>query len=427
MANNINNVNNVIRKTAYDLVNTDSLDTPALIFHEDIIEANTNKIIEIAGGANRLWPHVKSHKSQHMVRMQQKKGITRFKCATIAEAEMLARCEARHVLLAYPLAGPSIQRFILLQHMYPSTVFYAIGDDLSLLEKLSEASASSGITTQVLIDVDMGMHRTGVGIDKLESFYLAASSATSGNGTAGAMDAVRVVKGAVAGKGTGINICGFHCYDGNRNDPDIAKRAKDVKEGNEKIFAICSLLKDKRSGKGQDKGMNKADSNDRNLNDLILVMGGTPTFPYHAGYPSVYLSPGTAFLMDYGYMRKYADLSSILTPGAVLATRVISRPGSGLFTLDLGSKGIATDPAGVRGAIAGLEDKAIPVLQSEEHWVFRIADGHVAEMPEIGDMLYVIPTHICPTTALYTEVSVARGGRIENIWDVTARNRRITV
>ncbi len=421
MANNINNINNVIRKTAYDLVNTDSLDTPALIFHEDIIEANTDKIIEIAGGANRLWPHVKSHKSQHMVRMQQKKGITRFKCATIAEAEMLARCEARHVLLAYPLAGPSIKRFIRLQLMYPSTMFYAIGDDLSLLEKLSEASVASGITTQVLIDVDMGMHRTGVSIDELESFYRAASSES------GAAEGVRAVKGAGAGKSKGVHICGFHCYDGNHNDPDITKRAKDVKESNEKIFAICSLLKDKRSGKGRDKDMYKTDNDNRDLTDLILVMGGTPTFPCHAGYPSVYLSPGTAFLMDHGYMRKYADLSSILTPGAVLATRVISRPDSGLFTLDLGSKGIATDPAGVRGAIAGFEDKAIPVLQSEEHWVFRMADGNIAEMPEIGEMLYVIPTHICPTTALYTEVSVARGGHIVNIWDVTARNRRITV
>ena len=101
-------------------------------------------------------------------------------------------------------------------------------------------------------------------------------------------------------------------------------------------------------------------------------------------------------------------------------TRVISHPTSGMFTLDLGCKGIASDPADSRGTVVGLENAEV-AFQSEEHWTYRMLPGHEAERPAIGTVFYVIPTHICPTTALYRAALVAENGEITGEWTVDAR------
>lgn len=83
-------------------------------------------MIDIAGGAARLWPHIKTHKMAEVVQMQIEAGIDRFKCATIAEAEMAAKAGAKHLTLAYPLVGPNIKRFAALQAAFPEVEFFAI-------------------------------------------------------------------------------------------------------------------------------------------------------------------------------------------------------------------------------------------------------------------------------------------------------------
>jgi D-serine deaminase-like pyridoxal phosphate-dependent protein len=150
-------------------------------------------------------------------------------------------------------------------------------------------------------------------------------------------------------------------------------------------------------------------------------MGGTPTFPFHARNEAAFLSPGTLFVQDHGYNAKYRDL--VFSPGAAILTRVVSRPREDLFTLDLGYKAIASDQEGVRGIITDLPN-AQSESHSEEHWVFRLSAG---PCPAIGTILHVIPTHICPTTALYPGVYVVRDRRLVNYWTVDARNRKISV
>ena len=66
----------------------------------------------MAGGVERLRPHMKTNKLPEVIRMQMDQGITKFKCATIAEAEMVAACLAPDVLLAYQPVGPNVERFI---------------------------------------------------------------------------------------------------------------------------------------------------------------------------------------------------------------------------------------------------------------------------------------------------------------------------
>ena len=111
-----------------------------------------------------------------------------------------------------------------------------------------------------------------------------------------------------------------------------------------------------------------------------------------------------------------------LVPAAALLTRVVSHPAPGVFTLDLGCKAIASDPAGPRGHLLGVPE-AEPLFQSEEHWTWRMKPGASGTRPEIGQTLYVIPTHICPTTALYRAVKLAENGRASGEWIVAARNR----
>ena len=121
---------------------------------------------------------------------------------------------------------------------------------------------------------------------------------------------------------------------------------------------------------------------------------------------------------------KYPDL--VFTPGAAVMTRVISCPLKGHFTLDLGYKGIASDPEGTRGVIAGMEHVR-ELFQSEEHWAFCMEPGYEDQCPRVGDELFVVPTHICPTSALYPSVPVVEKGHMLDTWEVTARNRKINI
>jgi D-serine deaminase-like pyridoxal phosphate-dependent protein len=100
---------------------------------------------------------------------------------------------------------------------------------------------------------------------------------------------------------------------------------------------------------------------------------------------------------------------------------VISRPAEGLFTLDTGSKAVAADPVN-RGVIVDFPEAAA-YSQSEEHWVWKLE----GEPPPIGSIVFIIPTHICPTSALYPGVLVVEKGRQVDYWKVDARDRKISI
>ena len=363
----------------YHFSGEEEVDSPALIYYQDIIEENIDKAVDLAGNAQRLWPHIKTHKTSALLKMQIERGIRRFKCATIAEAELCAMTGAADVLVAYPLVGPAIARFIKLQNKYIDTSFWAIGDNLEQLELLGKAAVLSNESPVcTLIDVNLGMNRTGVAPENLEGFYLQSKN----------------IKG--------LDIKGFHCYDGHLGIKDPDERRKAVASATEKLWEVKKTLEE------------------QGYEIPVLVMGGTPTFSCHRETAGVYLSPGTFFVQDYGYSSKFTDLE--FSPGAAILSRVISQPGNCLFTLDTGSKAIATDPVD-RGVIFDFPD-AKPVLQSEEHWVWKLEGNR---LPPIGKVVYIIPSHICPTSALYPGVLVVKNGKLSDYWEIKARNRKITV
>ena len=107
----------------YHIKNINSIDSPALIIYPGRVAENISTLKTMIDDVQRLRPHVKTHKTKEAALLMMLAGINKFKCATIAEAEMLAIINAPDVLLAYQPVGPKLQRFIELIKKYPATKF----------------------------------------------------------------------------------------------------------------------------------------------------------------------------------------------------------------------------------------------------------------------------------------------------------------
>ena len=368
-------------KTLYSFAEETTVASPQLVFYKEIIAENIDKMIQIAKGPERLWPHIKTHKSLDVTKMLIERGIDRFKCATIAEMEMAVMAGAKHLVLAYPLIGPNQERFFKLTKAFPNAECFAIADDTEMVRQLGSRFAKEEKTCQLLMDIDMGQHRTGVAIKKAGALYREWA------------------------KLPGIQMRGMHLYDGHRHESNAEERLARAAETDDAIRVLQTQL--------EAEGF---------LLD-VMIYGGTPGFPCHEELTNGYLSPGTCVLQDAGYRDAYPDLPFV--PGAAVMTRVVSRPTEDTLTLDLGCKAVATDPPIPRAEIVGME-YAKTILQNEEHLVLRVPPEHIKDIPPIGTVLYAIPVHICPTSALYDRAAVVEEGRLTDWWEITARNRRIT-
>jgi D-serine deaminase-like pyridoxal phosphate-dependent protein len=369
---------------AYAVHNTSTVYSPGLLFYKDVIRRNIARSLEIAGNPARLRPHVKTHKTREIVRMERDAGITKHKCATIAEAEMLAEGGVPDVLLAYNLVGPNCGRMARLVRAFPDCRFSVLADHPAAARALSEAMAAAGQQVDVLIDIDVGQHRTGI---------------------APGPEAVALYE--LIGRLPGLRPGGVHVYDGHNHQETFAEREAAVKSQFGPVLELRAALEN------------------NGLPVPRLVLGGTPTFPVYArlDLPGMELSPGTCFLQDHGYGTHFADLTGF-TPAALLLTRVMSRPTANRLTLDLGYKAVASDPpAGKRCVLLNVPDYQ-PVLQNEEHFVIETP---AAGRFQPGDEVYALPTHICPTCALHRQAYVVENGRVTEQWDIVARDRMLSI
>ena len=124
---------------------------------------------------------------------------------------------------------------------------------------------------------------------------------------------------------------------------------------------------------------------------------------------------------DWGYGNKFPDQH--FNYAALVISRVISKIEKDKVCVDLGHKSVAAEQPFPRVHFFNLL-KAKQISQSEEHLVLDVGDN--ADL-EIGNVLYGVPQHICPTVALYEHAFVVENGKIENEWQVIARNRKITI
>lgn len=367
----------------YAIENTADILSPGVVLFHDLIKSNIATMIDMAGSADRLRPHCKTHKTSEIASMLIGSGIVRHKAATFAEAEMLANAGATDVFLAYNPVGPNIRRTIEFRRQFPNVRLSVTGDHEGPLLELSTAAVTADVSVDVFLDLDTGLHRTGV-----------------------APGAAAAALYRHIDQSPGLRAAGLHCYDGHHHQSSAAERLAGVTA----LWSRVSKFRD---------ALEAVD-----LRVPKIVCGGTPSFPMYAGIddPAIECSPGTCVLHDAGYGGKFDDM--VFTPAALILTRVISRPTFNRVTLDLGTKAVAADPpAGHRLTFPDLPD-AKAVLQNEEHLVLETP--HAGRFVP-GDALLAIPTHICPTMALHRDVTVIQAGRVAATWSVPARDRQLTV
>lgn len=367
----------------YRVADTRDVVTPAMLVFRDLVEENLRAMIRIARDVSRLRPHAKTHKMAEVTKLELSFGITRHKCATFAEAEMLADAGARDIFLAYNLVGANIARAVAFRRKFPDVSLAVTADHEQPIAALGAAMRAAGLSIEVLLDIDSGQHRTGVPVGEHAVALYRRIAETPG-----------------------LTPGGLHLYDGQNHQTPVEERTSAVRRCWDPTVAMRDRLV--RDGWPVPR----------------IVAGGTGSFPIYAAIedPALELSPGTCVFHDAGYGQRFPDLR--FTPAAMLLTRVISRPTPDRVTLDLGYKAVASDPpAGNRLIFPDIPD-AKEVLQNEEHLVLETS---AANRFQPGDEILAIPRHVCPTSALHKQVFVVSGGEIVARWNVVARDRWLTV
>jgi D-threonine aldolase len=364
----------------YSIHNIETLDTPALVVSTEGVNHNIQTLISMIDDVKRLRPHVKTHKTQQVTRLLQAVGIDKFKCATIAEAEMLAMCQAKDVLMAYQPNSAKQIRWVNLIKKYPDTSFACLVDNLDVAIHLSKIAVENKLTLNFYIDLNVGMNRTGILPDKAFRFFHEIKSLPQ------------------------LILRGIHAYDGHINSPDFDIRQKEADESFNKVEQLLQQLGKSDTAK------------------LEIVMGGASTYPIHSQRQHVVCSPGTFVFWDKGYQTAFSEQG--FEPAVWVACRVISLPDNGKVCLDLGHKSIAAENILSKRIYFPQAPDAQFIGQSEEHLVIELPSLHNYQ---VGDIFYGIPFHICPTCALYERIHVVENDILTGEeWQVIARDRKIT-
>ena len=390
----------------YTIDNIDQLDSPALVIYPDRVKANIRLAVEMVGGNTAgLRPHIKTHKSPDATRLLLAAGIHKFKCATIAEAEMLALCGAEDVLLAYQPVGPKLDRFASLVRQYPATRFSCLIDNEAAVRAMDTVFSAAGFRIPVYVDLNVGMNRTGIlpGEAALQLYKVAA-------------------------KAQGIFPIGLHAYDGHIRDTDFGQRKQHCDAAFAKVAALKeALIKEgfTTSAAGLIVQGNTAAgpiAQEPPPADPIIIAGGSPSFSIHCERKGIQCSPGTFIYWDKGYSDGCPEQA--FSPAALVITRVVSLPEPTKLCLDLGHKSVAAENELGRRIFFLNAPELQPLGQSEEHLVVDAGPGHSYQ---VGDVLYGLPIHICPTVALHERGYTIENGRIAGEWKNTARDKKINL
>jgi D-serine deaminase-like pyridoxal phosphate-dependent protein len=365
--------------TSYRIENVEALLTPALVIYPEIVDNNIAATLRLLGGdANRWRPHLKTAKVGFIMRRLASKGVVNAKCSTTVE--LAAACESgmKDVLLAYAVVGPNARRVLELAEKYPSVRISV------LVENVEQIAAWAGSRVGMFVDVNPGMDRTGISQD----------------GIAAILDVVRAA---------GSQFRGFHYYDGHMSAAALEEREKLAHKGYDRLMEIAAAVES--AGFAIEE----------------IITSGTPAFPCAANYASFKsgkfvhrASPGTVV---------YSDATSIkqlpaewgYQPAALVVSTVVSHPKPNVVTCDAGHKSVSADAGVPTCAVAGRADM-IPLKPSEEHLPIEISGGAV---PAIGELLYLIPRHVCPTVNNFDDAVIVEHGKVIGVEHVTARGHEV--
>jgi len=363
----------------YKIENIHRIDSPAIAVYPAIIRNNIESALRIGDIGNRkgLRPHVKTFKTLEIVKVMMDRGISKFKCSTISEGEMLGMACAADVLIAYQPSSVKAERILALRNRFPKTDYSCLIDNRLTADMLSQKFISHPLS--IYIDINVGMNRTGI----------------SPGEAPGLIEYCFGLKG--------IHMKGIQAYDGHIHEKDVVLR----KEMTDAIYHQVKAI--------QQTVLNKHGKT------LTLVFGGSPSFSMYARKTDVECSPGTFVFWDAGYAAGFPDLP--FEVAALVITRIVSIVDGHRLCLDLGHKAIGSENPLPRVVFPDIPEVKV-TGHSEEHMVVDVPD---TSKYQVGDVWYGIPVHICPTIALHQSLCVIENNRYTGDWEIIARNRKISI
>ena len=353
--------------------------TPALAIYPEIVDANIDVTLRLLGGDPNRWrPHVKTAKLAFTMRRLVERGIRAAKCATTLELLTACQAGATDILLAYPVVGANGDRVRRIAEQFPGVQFSV------LVEATNQVPPWLTTGIGVFVDVNSGMNRTGVEQQHIDSVVSLARIA-------------------------GVNFRGLHYYDGHMYLPELADRQKSAWAGYDQLMHLVEACEAAGLPVGE------------------VITSGTPALPCGAAYPAFRaakflhrVSPGTVIYNDATSLEQLPGLG--YQPAAIVIAAVVSHPIPGRFTCDAGHKAVGAD-AGVPTCVVAGHTGCNPLKPSEEHLPIET----VGEIPAIGDHLYLVPRHVCPTVNNFDHALIVQGGQVIGVEPVTARGHESVV
>ena len=365
----------------YGLVAHDDVLTPALLLYPEIVASNIERTLALLGGdANRWRVHIKTAKLDYTVRMLVERGVRNFKCATTLELLVACRAGAQDVLFAHPAVGANARRVREIAEQFPQVRISV------LAENETQIGQWRGSRVGIFLDMNPGMDRTG--IEQSHSDQV--------------VELVRAI-----GK-IGLEFRGLHYYDGHYGGLEPSERTVAAHAGYGRLLKVVSEIE--RSGFAVPE----------------VITAGTPTFPCSLSFEGFRkgkfihrISPGTVVYCDATTMAQLPSEYGY-RPAVLVLTRVVSHPRAGIITCDAGHKAVSAD-AGVPTCVVVGHSELTPQSPSEEHLPMAVQGG--AAGPQVGEALYLLPRHVCPTVNNFDCALLVQDGEVKSVEKVSARGR----
>ena len=352
----------------------DRLPTPALLIDLQALEFNLNLMSNYFNPRlTKLRPHFKTHKCPKIAQKQMDYGAIGITCAKLSEAEVLVNSGIKSVLIANQVVDPAkITRLTELSRV--CQIIVAV-DNVDNLRQIAMASKNAGTMVNVVIEVDVGLHRAGV-----QPGVPALTLAKEASGLAG------------------INFSGLLGYEGFtmfETDRDVRRRNSQL--AMESLVNTGELIRQE------------------GIPVEIISAGGTGTYDLTGDFPGVTeVEAGSYVFMDSKYNQLGLDFKQSLT---LLAT-VTSVHDSERCIIDAGIKVLTTD----NGIPEILTPKGFELYKlNEEHGVVRVDPD--MEMPVVGSCVEIIPSHGCTTVNLHDRYYVIQDERLVDIWEISGRGK----
>lgn len=360
------------------------LNTPVLVLDLDRLDRNIASMAAFAAAHGlALRPHAKTHKSVDIARRQIAAGAVGLCCAKIGEAEALTDGGIAGLHITSPVVpAPAVERLAALN--LRTTGLMTVVDNSDNARAIARAVEKAGdASLSVIIDVDPGIHRTGV---------------ASPEAAVALFETIRALP-ALAYRGVQF-YCGSH-----QHIHSYVERETAMRERAEYLRTVIAALTD--AGGAPE----------------IVTGGGTGTHRIDAGLGIfTELQVGSYVFMDDEYracdLTGEQDAPIPFETSLMIDTSVISANTPGLFTLDAGIKSMATDGP-LPTVEAGAEESARFFLMGDEHGALMTQPDSLA----LGDRVSLRTPHCDPTVNLYDNYHVVRGQMLDAIWPVSGRGR----